>query len=89
MGRDGLMQFIMLNTEPEEIKDVSGMYEGMNSTFEDFVTAPITGVQFYDSGSELKYTWGDTTNAYPIKQNIFLYDQPSSVLDEIGSSLKK
>lgn len=87
MGRDGLMQFIMLNTEPEEIKDISGLYEGMNSTFEDFVTAPITGVQFYDSGSELKYTWGDTTNAYPIKQNIFLYDQPSSVLDEIGSSL--
>lgn len=87
MGRDGLMQFIMLNTEPEEIKDISGLYEGMNSTFEDFVTAPITGVQFYDSGSELKYTWGDTTNAYPIKQNIFLYDQPTSVLDAIGSSL--
>lgn len=87
LGRDGLMEFIMLNTEPEETKDITGMYEGLNSTFEDFVTYNVTGVQFYDSGNELKFTYGNIENAYPVKENIFLYDQPTTVLQSIGAEM--
>lgn len=87
MGRDGLMQFIVLNTEPEETIDIADMYEGTNSTFEDYVTSDITGVQFYDSGNELKYTYGTADNAYPVKENIFLYDQSTSVLQSIASEM--
>ena len=87
LGRDGLMQFIMLNTEPEETKDITDMYEGINSTFEDFVTYEVTGVQFYDSGNELKFTYGNTENAYPVKENIFLYDKSTSVLQSIGAEM--
>jgi hypothetical protein len=87
LGRDGLMQFIMLNTEPEETKDITGLYEGLNSTFEDFVTYNVTGVQFYDSGNELKFTYGNNENAYPVKENIFLYDQPTTVLQNIGAEM--
>lgn len=87
LGRDGLMEFIMLNTEPEETKDITGMYEGLNSTFEDFVTYNVTGVQFYDSGNELKFTYGNIENAYPVKENIFLYDQPTTVLQNIGAEM--
>ena len=89
LDRTGYMTFIMLNTEPdpEDIKDLTNQYEGLNSTFEDFTTSTITGVQFYDSDSELKYTYGATDNAYPIKQNIFLYDRPTSVLDTIGRQM--
>ena len=87
MGRDGLMQFIMLNTEPEETIDIADMYEGTNSTFEDYVTSDITGVQFYDSGNELKFTYGEYGNAYPVRENIFLYDQPTTVLQSIGEEM--
>ena len=87
LGRDGLMQFIMLNTEPEETKDITGLYEGLNSTFEDFVTYNVTGVQFYDSGNELKFTYGNTENAYPVKENIFLYDKSTSTLQSIGAEM--
>ena len=87
MGRDGLMQFIVLNTEPEETIDIADMYEGTNSTFEDYVTSDITGVQFYDSGNELKFTYGEYGNAYPVRENIFLYDQPTTVLQSIGEEM--
>ena len=87
MSRDGLMQFIILNTDPEEIIDVTDMYEGANSTFEDYVTSDITGVQFYDSGNELKFTYGEYGNAYPVRENIFLYDQPTTVLQNIGEGM--
>lgn len=86
LDRDGYLTFIMLNTEATPI-DLSDKYEWMNSTFEEYVTSEITGVQFFDSGNELKYTVGDTTNAYPISKNIFLYEKSTEVLQSIGSEL--
>ena len=86
LDRDGYLTFIMLNTEATPI-DLSNKYEWMNSTFEEYVTSEITGVQFFDSGNELKYTVGDTTNAYPIRKNIFLYEKSTEVLQSIGSEL--
>ena len=83
--RIGILEFILLNTEPEEVIDLDNKYEWSKSTFEEYVTSEITGVQFYDSGSELKYTYGQTDNAYPVRQNIFLYDRPTSVLDSIAA----
>ena len=86
LDRDGYLTFIMLNTEATPI-DLSNKYEWRNSTFEDYTTSEITGVQFFDSGNELKYTVGDTTNAYPISKNIFLYEKSTEVLQRIGSEL--
>ena len=81
--RTGELKFILLNLEPEVI-DLTDKYEWAKSTFEEYVTSEITGVQFYDSGSELKYTYGETDNAYPVRQNIFLYDRPTTVLDSVA-----
>ena len=81
--RTGELKFILLNLEPEVI-DLTDKYEWAKSTFEEYVTSEITGVQFYDSGSELKYTYGETDNAYPVRQNIFLYDRPTTILDSVA-----
>ena len=72
MDRTGYLEFIILDTEATPV-DISDAYEWMNSDFQDFETSEITGVQFYDSDNQLKYTVGTSTNAYPIRQNIFLY----------------
>ena len=87
INRYGIMEFIMLNTDPEETKDLSGMYEWSKSTFEDFTTSEIEGVQFYDSGNQLKWTVGGTGNSYPIKKNIFLYDKGTDVLEQLGNDI--
>lgn len=87
INRYGVMEFIMLNTDPQETKDLSDMYEWSKSTFEDFTTSDIEGVQFYDSGNQLKWTVGNTGNAYPIKKNIFLYDKGTEVLEAIGNDI--
>lgn len=87
INRYGVMEFIMLNTDPEETKDLSDMYEWSKSTFEDFTTSEIEGVQFYDSGNQLKWTVGGTGNAYPIKKNIFLYDKGTEVLQQLGTDI--
>lgn len=87
VNRFGAIEFIVLNTDPQETKDLSDMYEWTKSSFEDFTTAEIDGVQFYDSGNQLKWTVGNTDNAYPIKKNIFLYEKGTAVLQAIGEEL--
>lgn len=87
INRYGAIEFIMLNTDPQETKDLSGLYEWTKSTFEEFRTAEIEGVQFYDSGDQLKWTVGNTGNAYPIRKNIFLYEKETEVLQAIGEDI--
>ena len=86
-NRSGFMEFIMLETEPETIIDITDDYEWMHSDFEDFVTSSISGVQFFDSGMELKQTYGTSENAYPIKKNIFLYEKGAATLDAVGETM--
>lgn len=85
--RTGELKFIFLNTDPEETVDLTDRYEWAKSTFEDFITTDIDGVQFYDSGNQLKWTVGETSNAYPIKKNIFLYEKGTTLLNQIGNEI--
>lgn len=86
MSRDDIMEFIMLNTRAVPI-DITNKYEGLNSSFEDFVTYEITGIEFYDSDDELKYVVGDPGNVYKISSNIFLYDMGTSQLQRVGNTI--
>lgn len=86
IGRDGILEYITLDPNPTA-KDLSELYEWMNSEFEDFETDTITGVQFYDSGDQLKWTVGTATNAYPIQKNVFLYDAVTTTLNTVGTAI--
>ena len=82
-NRSGYMEFIIPDVDATAI-DLTGKYEWMSSDFEDFVTSEISGVQFFDSGAELKQTYGLPDNAYPVKKNIFLYEKDAATLDAVG-----
>lgn len=83
---NGYLEFIMLDTEATPV-DISGKYEWMNSDFQDYVTAPISGIQFFDSDDQLKYTYGSADNAYPIKKNVFLYNADDTTLNSVASTM--
>lgn len=94
-NRDGILEFINLSylmTKPINLYESTGisgynLYEGLNSTFEDYITDTITGVEFYDSEGELKYVVGDITNTYKLSSNIFCYDMSTFELKSFGESL--
>lgn len=81
--RDGLLEFILFNTEAEPI-DLKDRYEWNASDFEEYETSNITGVQFFDSGDQLKRTIGSADNAYGIYQNAFTYSMNTETLDAVG-----
>lgn len=84
VNRSGSLDYIVLDTEATPI-DLEGLYEWTNSNFEEYETDAITGVQFFDSDNQLKYTVGQTDNAYPISKNIFLYDANTTKLESVGN----
>lgn len=86
VNRNGNLDYIILNTD-DTPTDLDGRYEWTNSNFEEYTTTEIDGVQFFDSGNQLKYTVGNSENAYPIAKNIFLYDKPTSVLISVGNTI--
>lgn len=86
VNRNGNLDYIILNTD-DTPADLDGRYEWTNSNFEEYTTTEIDGVQFFDSGNQLKYTVGNAENAYPIAKNIFLYDKPTSVLISVGNTI--
>lgn len=86
IGRGGVLEYITFASNATA-KDLTDKYEWMNSDFEDFETDYVTGVQFYDSGNELKWTVGTTTNAYPIQKNIFLYFADTATLNTVGTNI--
>ena len=86
ISRDNTLEFIMLDTE-EEVTDITGLYEGLNSQFEDFTISEITGIEFLDSDNELKYTYGEKDNIYRLSSNIFTYPMGTEQLDIVASNL--
>lgn len=86
IDREGMMNYILLDPE-DTPTSLDGLYEWMNSNFEEYVTDTITGIQFFDSDDQLKYNVGDTENAYPIKKNIFLYNAGTSTLISVGNTM--
>ena len=86
VNRNGNLDYIILNTD-DTPTDLDELYEWTNSNFEEYTTTEIDGVQFFDSGDQLKYTVGNSENAYPVSKNIFLYDKPTSVLQSVGNTM--
>ena len=84
-NRDNELEFITLS--PYNSVNLNGLYEGLNSTFEDYTTDYITGVEFYDSEGELKYMVGDLTNVYKLSSNIFCYDMSTDEIQATGNNL--
>lgn len=69
MTRDGKLTFLLFDYSPNDITD---LYEKNSSTFEDYTTQTITGINIYNSSDEFVYNYGTTDNAYVITNNIFL-----------------
>lgn len=84
--RNGILKFKVLDPTAIPV-DISDAYEWMNSDFEDYTTSPITGVQFYDSEDNAKYSVGTEGNAYPIKKNIFTYSLGTAALTSIANNM--
>lgn len=85
--RSGKLEFIVLDDESTAI-NISGSYEGDNSTFEDFETEAITGIQFLDSTGAIKRTVGTNDNVYAISQdNVLLYSLDDNQMDTVGNNM--
>ena len=86
MTRQGVMDFIMLSTK-NPISLVDKYENGENSTFEDYVTNNITGIQLYNDGSSVAQAYGSEENAYAIEANIFMLNMSAEQLDTIFAKL--
>ena len=86
ISRSGNMEYILIDGEETPV-DLEGRYEWTNSNFEEYHTSQITGVQFFDSGDQLKYTVGEYENAYPINKNFLLYDANTTTLIDVGTTM--
>lgn len=84
--RSGILRFIMLDPT-DTATSLDGLYEGDNSTFEDYTTQAITGIQFYGNSSDLKYIEGTSLNPYTIQSNIFLYNKTASEYHTMGEDM--
>lgn len=85
-NRDGVMEFIMLEVDSEPTL-LDGLYEGENSTFQDYTTQNYTGIQFYGNSSDLQYVEGTSVNPYTIQENILLYNRTNEDLHTIGANM--
>lgn len=86
MTRQGVMDFMMLSTK-NPISLVDKYENGENSTFEDYVTNDITGIQLYNDGSSVAQAYGSEENAYAIEANIFMLNMSAEQLDNIFAKL--
>lgn len=91
INRRGQMEYIRLG---QQAKDITGLYETGNTTFEDFTTAPILGVNIFSSSDELSqtiraegYENEPSVNAYPISGNIFLLSMTAENLQLAGKNI--
>lgn len=81
---DGSFELITFGTTTT---DISGMYEGSNSEWEDFTTQRITGIGIYDTSSNMVQLVGTNTNVLNIAGNLFLLNMSASQLTTIGNNM--
>ncbi len=83
---ESILEFIIINPENNPT-DVNNNLEGENCNFEKYITNPITGVNFYTSADDLKWSVGDTDNAYIFGSNILILDMGTDILENIGEAM--
>lgn len=84
--RKGMMEFIVLNDEEPVLLQDSD-YEGENSTFEEYTTSAITGVQFYSSSGSIIHTEGTSINPYSVSNNLLVFNLSAQELATIGDAM--
>lgn len=85
--RDGELLFIVLDDESTPV-NITDLYEGENSTFEDFVTEKISGIQVLDSAGEAKLEVGSNGNMYAFgKDNVLLYTLDTTALTTVANNM--
>lgn len=70
INRSGNFEFVDISSSNGK-QISSDAYEKANANFEDYITQQITGINIYESNSNLMMTYGDGSNAYGICGNIF------------------
>jgi len=84
INRSGQLELISLSkTVDADLDGEVKLYEGNNSTWEEFSTATITGVGIYSTADELSQLTGTNENVYKISENILLFDKNASQMDTI------
>lgn len=81
MNRNGIMEFIILS---DNLKSISNDYEtGTSSTFEDYKTNKITGIQLYSDNNTIAQYVGDEANAYIINGNVLMLNMTEKEIDTV------
>lgn len=84
INRSGVMEFLYLGTTQ---KDLTDLYEKNTSTFEDYTTADITGIQLYGDSNSVAQIAGSETNAFAISSNALMLTKSASELDVILNNI--
>lgn len=86
-SRDNILEFVVLDEEANA-KNIEDLYEAPSTTFEEFETQSITGIQFLNPDGELKYRVGTDANVYTVNgDNILLLDCDTAQLVAIGTNM--
>ena len=84
--RTGVLDFVVLDsTVYTPLTDSD--YEGENSNFEDFTVDVITGVQYYTSSGEIRYTKGTSVNPYSVSDNLLILGIDDTELATLSTAM--
>ena len=84
INRSGVMEFLYLGTTQ---KDLTDLYEKNTSTFEDYTTADITGIQLYGDSNSVAQIVGTEDNSFAISSNALMLTKSASELNTILTNI--
>lgn len=84
INRFGKVEFVQFDISGK-VHDLTGLYEGDNSQWQDLAIDPITGISVYNGSEELLQVYGTATNTYKINGNLFILAMKSA--NELNNAL--
>lgn len=84
INRSGVMEFLYLGATQKNLTD---LYERNTSTFEDYTTADITGIQLYGDSNSVAQIVGTENNSFAISSNALMLTKSASELDVILNNI--
>lgn len=84
INRFGKVEFVQFDISGK-VHDLTGLYEGDNSQWQDLAINPITGISVYNGSEELLQVYGTATNTYKINGNLFILAMKSA--NELNNAL--